>query len=69
MFLGVGFGFRGVAFGQQVQIPREEALYVAGFQWGPPTTDNPFTGSPMTFVSNPGNISGFTSPCLPMMVS
>ncbi len=23
----------GGAFGQQVQIPREEALYVAGFQW------------------------------------
>ncbi|HQE24691.1 MAG TPA: ABC transporter substrate-binding protein [Candidatus Atribacteria bacterium] len=43
----------GVAVGQQAQIPREEALYVAGFQWGPPTSDNPFSGTPMTFISNP----------------
>jgi peptide/nickel transport system substrate-binding protein len=43
----------GVMLGQVTQIPRNEAVYVAGFQWGPPTTNNPFTGSPMTFVSDP----------------
>ncbi|MGY4687597.1 hypothetical protein X927_03335 [Petrotoga mexicana DSM 14811] len=42
-----------VLFAQVTQIPREEAVYVAGFQWGPPTTDNPLAGSPMTFVSDP----------------
>ncbi|KUK15289.1 MAG: Extracellular solute-binding protein family 5, partial [Petrotoga mobilis] len=40
-------------FAQVTQIPREEAVYVAGFQWGPPTTDNPLAGGPMTFVSDP----------------
>lgn len=49
----VTFLFGNSLFGQVTQIPREEAVYVAGFQWGPPTTDNPFAGSPMTFVSDP----------------
>jgi hypothetical protein len=30
----------GVMLGQVTQIPRNEAVYVAGFQWGPPTSDN-----------------------------
>jgi peptide/nickel transport system substrate-binding protein len=28
------------------QLPRNETLYVAGFQWGPPTTFNPLNSSP-----------------------
>ena len=28
------------------QLARNETLYVAGFQWGPPTTFNPFNGNP-----------------------
>ena len=27
-------------------LPRNETLYVAGFQWGPPTTFNPLNGNP-----------------------
>ena len=26
------------------QIPRDETLYLCGFQWGPPTGWNPFAG-------------------------
>jgi peptide/nickel transport system substrate-binding protein len=28
------------------QLPRNETLYVAGFQWGPPSTFNPFSSDP-----------------------
>ncbi len=36
-----------VSFAQApVQLPRKETLYVAGMQWGPPTTFNPMAPSP-----------------------
>jgi len=28
------------------RLPREETLYIAGFQWGPPANFNPFSGNP-----------------------
>jgi peptide/nickel transport system substrate-binding protein len=36
------------------QLPRHETLYVAGWQWGPPTTFNPLNSGP-TWPSNGGN--------------
>lgn len=46
--LAVGAGLagrRGTAAARPAaqELPREETLYVAGFQWGPPVTFNPFT--------------------------
>jgi peptide/nickel transport system substrate-binding protein len=43
--MGAGLaGRRGTAAARPAaqELPREETLYVAGFQWGPPTTFNPF---------------------------
>jgi len=42
-----------VLFAQVTQIPREEAIYLAGLQWGPPTTDNPFASEPMGLIGDP----------------
>jgi ABC-type transport system substrate-binding protein len=32
--------------GASQQLPRNETLYVAGFQWQPPTNFNPLNGNP-----------------------
>ncbi|MCL4860833.1 MAG: ABC transporter substrate-binding protein [Caldilineaceae bacterium] len=31
------------------ELPRNETLYMAGFQWGPPTTFNPIAAGPITW--------------------
>ncbi|MEO0278183.1 MAG: ABC transporter substrate-binding protein [candidate division WOR-3 bacterium] len=37
-----------------LRLPREETLYYAGFQWGPPASFNPFSSNPAWPVA-PGN--------------